>query len=116
MYNAHRGMVPQGGPNTRLNELLDQIRAEFDQEARRSVDYEGQSECFCYFDGCSLPLHMARAVHLRPFFELRLLRAYSIQPQCLKLSPTLEKGFFFSGLLGRPYLEHTLLLEQAALL
>lgn len=44
MYNAHRGMVPQGGPNTRLNELLDQIRAEFDQEARRSVDYEGQSE------------------------------------------------------------------------
>jgi hypothetical protein len=44
MYNAHRGMVPQGGPNTRLNELLDQIRAEFDQEARRSVDYENQSE------------------------------------------------------------------------
>ena len=47
MYNAHRGMVPQGGPNTRLSELLDQIRAEFDQEARRSVDYENQSEFVC---------------------------------------------------------------------
>ncbi|KAF2004517.1 transcriptional repressor rco-1 [Amniculicola lignicola CBS 123094] len=35
-------MVPQGGPTQRLNELLDQIRTEFEQEAQRSVDYEGQ--------------------------------------------------------------------------
>ncbi|OCK84817.1 transcriptional repressor rco-1 [Lepidopterella palustris CBS 459.81] len=35
-------MVPQGAPNTRLNELLEQVRSEFDQEARRAVDYESQ--------------------------------------------------------------------------
>ena len=35
---------PAGAPSQRLNELLDQIRAEFDTESNRSVDYEGQSE------------------------------------------------------------------------
>lgn len=35
---------PAGAPSQRLNELLDQIRAEFDTESSRSVDYEGQSE------------------------------------------------------------------------
>ncbi|KAF2463754.1 WD40 repeat-like protein [Lindgomyces ingoldianus] len=35
-------MVPQGGPSQRLNELLDSIRAEFETESQRSVDYEGQ--------------------------------------------------------------------------
>lgn len=46
MYNAHRGMVP--APNARLNELLDGIRQEFDQETRRSVEYETQREfAFC---------------------------------------------------------------------
>ena len=71
---------------------------------------------FCCFDGYSLPLHMARAVHLRHFFELRLLRAYSIQPQCLKLSPALEK-IKISEVAGKtsPGI-YTLLLEQAALL
>jgi len=110
-------MVPQGGPNTRLNELLDQIRAEFDQEARRSVDYENQSEFVSAVLMDSLPLHMARAVHLRPFFELRLLRAYSIRPQCLKLSPALEKLKKISEAAGKtsPGI-YPLLLEQAALL
>ncbi|KAF2203445.1 WD40 repeat-like protein [Delitschia confertaspora ATCC 74209] len=43
MYpGAHRGMVPSGGPSQRLNELLDQIRQEFETEAQRNVDYEGQ--------------------------------------------------------------------------
>jgi glucose repression regulatory protein TUP1 len=36
---------PQVGPTQRLNELLDNIRAEFETESQRSVDYEGQSEC-----------------------------------------------------------------------
>lgn len=42
MYNAHRGMVPQAGPSQRLNELLDQIRAEFETESQRTVEYESQ--------------------------------------------------------------------------
>ncbi|KAI9746513.1 MAG: general transcription repressor [Claussenomyces sp. TS43310] len=40
MYNAHRGM---GGPapgNTRLNELLEGIRNEFETQSRASSDYE----------------------------------------------------------------------------
>jgi hypothetical protein len=36
---------PQVGPTQRLNELLDNIRTEFETESQRSVDYEGQSEC-----------------------------------------------------------------------
>lgn len=35
---------PQGGPTQRLNELLDNIRTEFETESQRSVEYEGQSE------------------------------------------------------------------------
>ncbi|KAF2257501.1 transcriptional repressor rco-1 [Lojkania enalia] len=43
MYPHQRGgIVPQGGPSQRLNELLDSIRAEFESESQRSVDYEGQ--------------------------------------------------------------------------
>ena len=41
MYNAHRGLV--GQPNNRLAELLDQVRAEFDNQAGRAGDYEHQS-------------------------------------------------------------------------
>lgn len=49
-YPPPRGMgVPQGGPSQRLNELLDNIRAEFETESQRSVDYEGQSELPLYF-------------------------------------------------------------------
>ncbi|MCJ1337081.1 general transcription repressor [Bachmanniomyces sp. S44760] len=40
MYNAHRGMVP--APNNRLTELLDQVRAEFDQQQNRTGEYEQQ--------------------------------------------------------------------------
>lgn len=43
-YPPPRAMVPQGGPSQRLNELLDNIRTEFEGESQRSVDYEGQSE------------------------------------------------------------------------
>ncbi|MCJ1227740.1 general transcription repressor [Toensbergia leucococca] len=38
MYSAHRGMVP--APANRLNELLDQVRAEFDTQQSRTDDYE----------------------------------------------------------------------------
>ncbi|KAL8755844.1 MAG: hypothetical protein Q9199_003356 [Rusavskia elegans] len=38
MYNAHRGMVP--APNSRLNELLDQVRQEFDSQQNRTGEYE----------------------------------------------------------------------------
>ncbi|KAL7912310.1 hypothetical protein GGI35DRAFT_444948 [Trichoderma velutinum] len=42
MY-SHRGMgaVPPG--NARLNELLEQIRAEFDSQQRQSENFEHQS-------------------------------------------------------------------------
>jgi glucose repression regulatory protein TUP1 len=43
-YPPPRAMVPQPGPSQRLNELLDNIRTEFETESQRSVDYEGQSE------------------------------------------------------------------------
>lgn len=44
MYNSHRGMVPppaQATPN-RLNDLLEQIRQEFEQSSGRAIEYEGQ--------------------------------------------------------------------------
>lgn len=40
---------PQAGPAQRLNELLDSIKTEFEAESQRSVDAEGQSECFPYY-------------------------------------------------------------------
>jgi hypothetical protein len=48
MY-SHRGMgaVPPG--NARLNELLEQIRAEFDSQQRQTENFEHQS---------TLPLHI----------------------------------------------------------
>lgn len=42
MYNPHRGMVPAGAQNNRLNDLLDQVRHEFDSSAGRAVEFEGQ--------------------------------------------------------------------------
>lgn len=38
MYNPHRAQQPQN----RLGELLEQIKAEFDQQASRSNDYDHQ--------------------------------------------------------------------------
>jgi hypothetical protein len=46
MYSAHGRNI--GGPppptNPRLGELLDQVRAEFDTEAQRTVEYENRSK------------------------------------------------------------------------
>lgn len=43
MYNSHRGLAPGvPPPNTRLTELLEQIRGEFDQAAGRAGEYEQQ--------------------------------------------------------------------------
>jgi hypothetical protein len=47
MYNSHRGMVP-AAPNTRLTELLEQVRAEFDAQAGRAGEYENQRK-FAHF-------------------------------------------------------------------
>ena len=44
MYNTHRGMVPAPPPTSRLTELLDQIRAEFDGQQNKSEDYERNSK------------------------------------------------------------------------
>lgn len=40
MYNAHRGMVP--APNSRLTELLEQIRQEFENQSRSTGEFEHQ--------------------------------------------------------------------------
>ncbi|CAK1366117.1 unnamed protein product [Cercospora beticola] len=40
MYNAHRGMAPGPQPGNRLAELLDQVRAEFEQHTARSNENE----------------------------------------------------------------------------
>ncbi len=42
MYNSHRGMVPTA-PNNRLNELLDQVRQEFENQQTRTGEYEQNS-------------------------------------------------------------------------
>jgi hypothetical protein len=44
MYNSHRPPigVPAPPANARLGELLDQVRAEFEGQATRAVEYEGQ--------------------------------------------------------------------------
>lgn len=45
MYNAHRGMqAPAPQPGSRLAELLDQVRAEFEAAAGRSSEHEHQRE------------------------------------------------------------------------
>jgi hypothetical protein len=49
MYNAHRGMVP--APNSRLTELLDQLRQEFESQSRSTGEFEHQ--CMCSI--CRLP-------------------------------------------------------------
>ncbi|KAJ5985126.1 hypothetical protein N7522_012322 [Penicillium canescens] len=40
MYNTHRGMVP--APNSRLTELLDQLRQEFESQSRSTGEFEHQ--------------------------------------------------------------------------
>ncbi|KAJ5362293.1 Transcriptional repressor Tup1 N-terminal [Penicillium brevicompactum] len=40
MYNTHRGMVP--APNSRLTELLDQLRQEFESQSRNTGEFEHQ--------------------------------------------------------------------------
>ncbi|KAF2151133.1 WD40 repeat-like protein [Myriangium duriaei CBS 260.36] len=41
MYNAHRG-IPGANPNSRMQELLEQIRTEFEAQGGRTNDYELQ--------------------------------------------------------------------------
>ena len=45
MYTAHRGIPPGGpAPNSRLAELLEQVRAEFEAQGSRANEYEHQCE------------------------------------------------------------------------
>lgn len=43
MYHAHRGMVP--APNSRLTELLEQLRQEFENQSRSTGEFEYQRLC-----------------------------------------------------------------------
>lgn len=62
MYPAHRGMggVPPGNNGARLNELLEQVRSEFESQMRTSENYEHQSEYH--------PLSSASTCAQMPFF------------------------------------------------
>jgi hypothetical protein len=68
MY-PHRGLPPSAG---RLNELLDQIRTEFDNQARINDGYEQQSmfstRSDCCFTPCFLLIFSARILlkYIRP--------------------------------------------------
>ena len=45
MYNAHRGIAgAPAPPNSRLVELLEQVRAEFEAQGGRANEYEHQRE------------------------------------------------------------------------
>lgn len=44
MYNSHRGLGPGPQHGSRLGELLEQVRQEFDAQAGRSNEHEHQSE------------------------------------------------------------------------
>jgi hypothetical protein len=63
MYNSHRGMVPAP---SRLNELLDQVRAEFESQQARNGEYEHKSTplflMFCRFP-LSLSIELSLAAH-----------------------------------------------------
>lgn len=53
MYNTHRGMVP--APNSRLTELLDQLRQEFENQTRSTGEFEHQRTCVSFL---LLPVHV----------------------------------------------------------
>mgnify|MGYP006876455676 FL=1 len=59
MYNAHRGMVP--APNSRLTELLDQLRQEFESQSRNTGEFEHQCMSPVPFN-ISLPSFYAQGI------------------------------------------------------
>lgn len=68
MYNAHRGMVP--APNSRLAELLDQVRAEFDSQQNRTGEYEQQSEFVRFLCACLSSCHACSRIFVEPALVL----------------------------------------------
>lgn len=62
MYNAHRGMVPT--PTSRLTELLDQVRQEFENQQNRTQEYDQQSEFVCSSCVCLLMRDLLRTESL----------------------------------------------------
>lgn len=61
MYNAHRGMVP--APNSRLSELLDQLRQEFETQSRSTGEFEHQ----CVYNSFPFPPMFRSLLHaVRP--------------------------------------------------
>lgn len=75
MYNAHRGMVP--APNSRLNELLEQLRQEFENQSRSTGEFEHQRTypfSFCSFSphhrACSPIPAVCPLLHVLHEFEV----------------------------------------------
>lgn len=67
MYPGHRGMggvPPANGAGGRLNELLDQIRGEFESHLRQTENYEHQSKD-AYAPPLGHPNHRRRVHGLR---------------------------------------------------
>lgn len=69
MYTAHRGMGVPAQPSSRLTELLDQVRTEFDGERNKIVEYEQNRKfawmflpvCTGYGMRCSVALSLESA-------------------------------------------------------
>ena len=58
-HNPHRGLGPANSGNNRLTELLDQVRVEFESQARSSGEYEQQCELSNV--PCMFAVHQAAA-------------------------------------------------------
>ena len=69
MFNAHRGMV--SAPNSRLTELLDQVRQEFDNQQNRTGDYEQQSRFVGFRLSLATRLHFSAALFLSNLYLLK---------------------------------------------
>lgn len=66
MYNAHRAMAASSG---RLNELLDQIRNEFESQTNRSGEYENQSKWTSHISMLARLLKLDRNILIQNFAD-----------------------------------------------
>lgn len=76
MYNAHRGMVP--APNSRLSELLDQLRQEFENQSRSTGEFEHQCVYTSFLIFFVFPLLPSFALVLASCIEV-ILHAAALQ-------------------------------------
>lgn len=92
MYNTHRGMVPP--PNSRLTELLDQLRQEFETQTRSTGEFEHQRTCVSFLllpvsmqfalDRCVMKLVGLPMEELYGFSQGRFISSFCDHSSCLE--------------------------------